>query len=176
MRIHGTESDGRRDEQGRRICRWCDGLVPPPKKTFCSEHCIHEWKLRTQPEYRRPYILDRTKGVCEICGTNTFELQERLQYLTAQATNDFGQPWHQSGPVWPIGFGAVLHEAASHGVSLAKTFVLLRRKHPYDVDHIVPLVEGGGHGLDNLRLLCIGCHESVTTALHKRRAKKKKRK
>lgn len=174
MGIHGKEQDGRRDPQGRRICRWCDGLVPPPKKTFCSEPCIHEWKLRTQPEYRRPYLMDRTKGCCEVCGTDTVELQRRLRHATTAATNQLGRPWYQAGPVWPVGFGAVLAEAALHGLSPAKTFVLLRRKHPYDVDHIVPLVEGGEHGLENLRVVCLGCHDTLTAQLRRRRAAKKK--
>jgi 5-methylcytosine-specific restriction endonuclease McrA len=29
----------------------------------------------------------------------------------------------------------------------------------FEVDHIVPRSRGGGHGLPNLRLLCISCHK-----------------
>lgn len=39
-----------------------------------------------------------------------------------------------------------------------------------EVDHIIPVVEGGGScGIDNLRLLCSKCHKGETKALAKRR-------
>lgn len=41
----------------------------------------------------------------------------------------------------------------------------------FDMDHIVPVVEGGGScGLENLRTLCKPCHRKATAALAKRRA------
>lgn len=30
------------------------------------------------------------------------------------------------------------------------------------VDHIVPVSQGGGHSLSNLRVLCLSCHQRVT--------------
>lgn len=41
----------------------------------------------------------------------------------------------------------------------------------FDMDHRVPVVEGGGScGLDNLRTLCRPCHKRVTAELAARRA------
>lgn len=45
---------------------------------------------------------------------------------------------------------------------------------PWDADHIVPLVEGGGHSLDNLRTLCHPCHKRVTRELRARLAAAKR--
>lgn len=46
---------------------------------------------------------------------------------------------------------------------------------PYDIDHIIPVVEGGGLcGLDNLRTLCIPCHKKETKILAGRVAKKRR--
>jgi 5-methylcytosine-specific restriction protein A len=43
---------------------------------------------------------------------------------------------------------------------------------PYDIDHIVPVSEGGGCcGLSNLRTLCKPCHKGETKKLAKKRAK-----
>ena len=43
----------------------------------------------------------------------------------------------------------------------------------WEMDHIVPVVEGGGScGLDNLRTLCVACHRKETAKLAKRRAKR----
>ena len=39
----------------------------------------------------------------------------------------------------------------------------------WEVDHIVPVVEGGGEcGLDNLQTLCLACHKAKTAAMRKR--------
>jgi 5-methylcytosine-specific restriction protein A len=44
------------------------------------------------------------------------------------------------------------------------------RKHLWDADHIVPVVEGGGEcDLSNMRTLCLECHRDVTAALRRRR-------
>ncbi len=43
------------------------------------------------------------------------------------------------------------------------------RRHLWDADHIVPVVEGGGEcDLSNMRTLCLKCHRAVTAALRKR--------
>ncbi len=49
---------------------------------------------------------------------------------------------------------------------------LLRRKRYWEVDHITPVVEGGGScGPENLRTLCWECHRKVTRELGVRRGK-----
>lgn len=48
--------------------------------------------------------------------------------------------------------------------------------HEPEVDHIVPIIEGG-HPFDlaNLRVLCGGCHSNETAALARRRAEARRR-
>ena len=44
------------------------------------------------------------------------------------------------------------------------------RRHLWDADHIVPVVEGGGEcDLSNMRTLCLKCHRLATAALRQRR-------
>ena len=38
------------------------------------------------------------------------------------------------------------------------------RRSLWEVDHIVPLVDGGSHDLDNLQTLCSPCHRAKTAA------------
>ncbi|MCH2170831.1 HNH endonuclease [Myxococcota bacterium] len=38
----------------------------------------------------------------------------------------------------------------------------LPRRSLWEVDHIVPLVDGGGHDLSNLQTLCMPCHRLKT--------------
>jgi 5-methylcytosine-specific restriction endonuclease McrA len=47
----------------------------------------------------------------------------------------------------------------------------------WDVDHITPVIEGGGEcGLDQLRTLCVLCHRKETAKLRKRMSKRKNKK
>ena len=57
---------------GRGLCRWCGKEVPPGKKTFCNDDCVHEWKIRTQPAYARKLVFQRDKGRCALCGETKF--------------------------------------------------------------------------------------------------------
>lgn len=43
-----------------------------------------------------------------------------------------------------------------------------------ELDHTVPLIEGGAHDWHNLRLLCMDCHKAETAALARRRAARRK--
>lgn len=166
-------SDVKRDADGRRLCRWCDQPVPPPKMTFCSAECIHEWKLRSQPSYLRTFVEERDHGICALCGIDTFELQKHLRALYKSVVGADGRAWYRSKTLWPVSFGPVVKEAARFRLSVPQLFRLLERRHPYDIDHTVPLIEKGGHGMDNVRSLCLGCHSGESAKLAKRRSAKK---
>jgi len=132
-----------RGENGRALCRWCSLEVPPPKRTFCSEWCVHEWKLRTDPGYLRDCVLKRDRAVCAVCRTDTHEAWLRLKRARGQRRADMLAKWN-----------------------LTK----MNRRTLWDADHIVPVVEGGGEcDLSNIRTLCLRCHGQATQALRERR-------
>ncbi len=114
---------------GFNLCRYCKAAeCQPPKRTFCSPQCIHEWKIRTQPPYARKQVFKRDGGRCAVCGEIKLKPHRFLKV-----------------PEW-------------------------------DMDHIVPVIEGGGScGLDNLRTLCREHHREVTAALATRRAQARKK-
>jgi len=72
-----------RGPNGRALCRWCRGEVPPGKRTFCGgtrawvnthdevtrigEGCIHEHCLRSNPGYARICVWIRDRGKCALC-------------------------------------------------------------------------------------------------------------
>lgn len=129
---------------GRNLCRWCNLEVPRGRQTFCSEWCVHEWKLRTDPGYLRDKVLERDKGICAQCGCDC--IAEFLRWKRARGTFRLRLQIE-----WGIKPG--------------------HRQSFWDADHIVPVVEGGGEcDLDNIRTLCLRCHRAATTALRKRRA------
>ena len=46
----------------------------------------------------------------------------------------------------------------------------LPRRSLWELDHVVPLIEGGSHELDNLQTLCVPCHRKKTAAEARQRA------
>ncbi|MCU1327097.1 MAG: endonuclease [Bryobacterales bacterium] len=128
--------------EGRALCRWCSTEVPKKRRSFCTEACVHEWKLRTNPGYLREHVLQRDKGVCAQCGVDTVALRRDMRKLDYAARRKLLKQWR-------------LTEKS--------------RKSLWDADHIVPVAEGGGQcDLQNMRTLCLLCHRKVTSALRDR--------
>jgi 5-methylcytosine-specific restriction endonuclease McrA len=131
-------------EQGRALCRWCNLEVPARRFTFCSDWCVHEWRLRTDSGYLREQVRERDRGVCAICRVDT-----HAAYLDLKRAR------------------------GTHKLKLLERWGLTRvsRKTLWDADHIVPVAEGGGEcDLANLRTLCLLCHRQQTRELRKRLA------
>ena len=69
-----------------------------------------------------------------------------------------------------LGFTKTQGKISKHGRRL-----FANRSTLWDMDHIIPVVEGGGGcGLDNLRTLCIPCHRKVTKKLMVKLAENRK--
>jgi 5-methylcytosine-specific restriction enzyme A len=56
---------------GRALCRHCAVEVPAGRRTFCSQRCVHLWKMRTNPGYVRQQVWERDHGLCAQCGIDT---------------------------------------------------------------------------------------------------------
>lgn len=127
---------------GRALCRWCSLEVPSRRRTFCSDHCVDAWRLRTDPGYLRERVFARDKGRCALCGIDTVEAFRRLKRSRGSARETMLHYWGLSG---------------------------LTRKSLWDADHVLPVCEGGGEcDLENLRTLCLACHRDVTWQLLRR--------
>ena len=139
---------------GHALCRYCAHEVKPPKRTFCSALCVHEWKIRTQPQYARKELFQRDKGVCRQCRVDTNRL--RLDLLALRRT---------SLVKWRL-----------KREKLKQQGIPMHRRWLFDVDHVVPVQHGGGcSGLDNLQTLCIPCHLKKTKKQLKQGAKERRR-
>jgi 5-methylcytosine-specific restriction protein A len=127
---------------GRPLCRWCNLEIPLRRFTFCSDFCVHQWKLRTDPGYLRDQVFARDRGRCAICAIDTV-----------------------------AAFSDLKRARGVHKLKLLERWGLkkLARRSLWDADHIIPVVEGGGEcDLDNLRTLCLPCHRRVTASLRLR--------
>jgi|SRR5581483_1871664 5-methylcytosine-specific restriction protein A len=131
-----------RGPSGRGLCRWCSLEVPRGRFTFCSEYCVHEWKLRSQPAYLREQVFLRDRGICASCGVDTVAAARRIRFTRGANRQALLQHW---------------------GLRTRS------RKSLWDADHIVPVSEGGGQcDLANMRTLCLRCHRVATAELRER--------
>jgi 5-methylcytosine-specific restriction protein A len=123
-----------RNEAGKPVCRWCRTVIRPPRRTFCGDACVHEWKLRSNPRYVRAQVWKRDAGRCRICGFDVRSAEREWKRTKPATANRVARrKWRAARPRW-------------------------------EADHIVPVADGGGEcGLENYRLLCRGCHVAVTS-------------
>ena len=137
QRVVSAEEWGKpvRDENGEAICRWCSTPVCLPRRTFCGDPCVHEWKIRSSPWYVRKQVKKRDRGICQLCGVNVTKAHREWTRAKPPATDRSARRlWRSAEPRW-------------------------------EADHIVPVADGGGEcGLENYRLLCRPCHVRVTLA------------
>ena len=123
-----------RDSAGEPICRWCRGVIAAPRRrTFCSDVCVHEWRLRSSPSYVREQVWKRDAGICRRCSFDVKQAEAAWRRARPQKTaRHERRAWRAARPRW-------------------------------EADHILPVADGGGEcGLDNYRLLCRTCHVAVT--------------
>lgn len=129
---------GQKGAHGRGLCRRCGKEVPKGRYTFCSDACVHEWKLRTDPGYLREQVFVRDRGVCAQCGLDTEALRKDKRKLDYAARRKFEKEWGSRRKLWD----------ADHVIPVAEG--------------------GGECDLANMRTLCLKCHREATAALRKR--------
>jgi 5-methylcytosine-specific restriction protein A len=146
---------------GRALCRWCGVEVPKGRRSFCSDACVHEHKLRSDPGYIREQVFQRDFGVCALCGTDCDKVLRVFKALLRKAGLKVAQ-FPRKVEREPERYGAL--DMFRLQFPWFNPFIS-----PWAADHIVPVVEGGGEcGIENIRTLCLGCHASVTRELRSR--------
>lgn len=133
-------------------CTWCGGKIPKPRTRWCSDRCVAEFRERCDPSKYVQLVVERDGMVCRECGRDIKQSIEAAELEAKQKLPTSGH-WEARERI-----------ERRHGKA---------RGNWYEVDHIVPVVEGGGLcGLDNLRLVCGACHAVATRKLAGRRANK----
>ena len=141
-RVRAAELE--RGPNGLALCRWCDlEILAKRRRTFCSDYCVDQWRLRTDPGYVRERVFARDGGVCAECAADTVRIFAALKRARGK-------------------------ERAA-GLRFYGMKTMASRRSLWDADHIVPVAEGGGQcDLDNLRTLCVACHREATAKLRAR--------
>lgn len=129
---------------GLPLCRWCQlEILSRRRRTFCSEYCVHQWRLRSDPGYLRDQVFIRDRGVCALCRADTVAIYAALKRSRGSER--------------------------SAGLSFYGMKSIASRRSLWDADHILAVAEGGGQcDLDNLRTLCVPCHRQQTASLRQR--------
>jgi 5-methylcytosine-specific restriction endonuclease McrA len=133
-----------------------------PRRRWCSESCQDEFWCRASPTYARELVWRRDRGVCSLCGADTW--RQRAAFIRLCT-------WGESGRWFSVRQHPRVARLASRKYGVPHKRL---RGDWWDMDHVVPVVEGGGGcGLHNLRTLCIPCHRAETRALAARRAEQR---
>ena len=148
-----------RGPNGFRLCRFCKREVMPPRKTFCSDNCVHEWKLRSSSKYLRKFIYERDLGVCAKCGTDTRYVRIELENAAQASMRASGRWFWDDHPIY-------LECLAKWQLTVKEA-----KKSIWEADHIVEVADGGGEcDLANFETLCIPCHKRKSAESRAKRA------
>jgi len=180
------------NEAGEKPCAWCRVVMIKGKnRRYCSEACSNEFLVRYNTAFAAQKVWQRDQGICQACGLNTHEVRDMLHptppYLSRSASAQYGKnPWNRFDYPNDEDFRNYYRELALYKKRL-KNLEKSQQDFPWaldlvsagvplaEVDHIVPVCEGGGAcGLDGLRLLCVPCHKDESKRLAQRRAQQKR--
>jgi len=136
------------------LCRWCNNSVPKNRRTFCSDECVHQHKLRSSIDHMRREVFLRDRGICLFCKLDCEELKTKALHLLASKGKEMVADYLDSYSI---------------PVNRIKGF-LNRRQSFWDADHIIPVSQGGGGcDLDGMRTLCVVCHLKLTKMQRKQK-------
>ncbi len=146
----------RKQPDGSYLCSVCGKPLTGRARRYCSNECMDVAYIATNPAWARRKVHERDKGVCARCGVDTEKLERILSSLTGSCAAEDWTEWRDYRDALQKEMG----------------FTML---HMWEMDHKVPVVEGGGLcGLEALQTLCIPCHRAETKELATRRAAAKR--
>ena len=167
---------------GRNLCRKCQTEVPRGRLTFCSDKCVDDWKMLSDPQHVRGLVLNRDHGICAVCGVDADSARRDVNNRMCGQVGDLAYR-EERKRLDAISYADTMknHRAAEEARSKAafqgyEKFQGLRlRRTWWEADHIIPVVEGGGGAqtLDAYQTLCVPCHKIKTSEMVSRRAKQK---
>ena len=152
-------------------CRVCLEPLPKHRRGYCSDVCRDQYYLATSNDFLRMKIFERDKGVCAECELDCDALEQRVWGFSMMVKKPRG-----SNILRALLLPYV--ERTNNAVKLvAQGFTRLSSNQPrtlWEADHIEPIADGGGYGLDNVQTLCQPCHIEKSSDEAHWRAKRRK--
>lgn len=158
-------------------CRLCARGIEPPRRTFCSDECVHFHLLRTSGSHVRKALALRDGKRCAQCGVDAGAAYRTAASAVRLAISaDTGGA---SSPEEALALAVTGGPFANHA-RLAPSRrrggrsggrIRVSEGSFWQADHVIAVHEGGGCcGIENLRTLCSPCHAAVTAGQARRRA------
>lgn len=160
------------------FCTWCGEKVKPPRRFWCSDTHVYEWRIRRDPSFLREEVYRRDQGVCAECGLDTKPVDGKLKQLRKSVLKlHWGKKPEEALRLalvfWDL--AAKFNYKLPKGKDPVQVLIRYRSKSLWEADHIVPVYEGGGAcGLEGLQSLCKVCHGTRTKQQATHRAAKRK--
>lgn len=144
-------------------CTWCGKQVPKGRKTWCSKECTEAFFGRCSPSQQNIQIARRDKEICQICRRDLAKskriFEHAKRYMRKAGLLTSVMHWREQ-------------DISLLDVQEALGFA---RGRWYEIDHEIPVSEGGGLcDPSGLRLLCGQCHKDETAKLAARTASSNK--
>ncbi|XP_060077522.1 DNA annealing helicase and endonuclease ZRANB3-like [Ylistrum balloti] len=124
---------------------------------LCSRSCMDAYWMKTNSQYGRDRLYEVEHGRCQLC-----DFEAHAFFRQIRDNPDLKQR------------AELINESKYHVLSARQREQMVR--HPaagqfWHADHIRPVWEGGGEcDIDNLRTLCVICHQKVTAEQARKRA------
>lgn len=159
--LTGKEKSKVEKLQGTRpnkICRFCGGVCPGKRTAWCSQACVDEFFLTCHdPTAIENYITERDKEVCQVCGLDLKRFVK--DFLETPLDKIEQRLWRLEGFVSK----EKLSQFEPNLRGCQKILAELTRRRLWEIDHKVPVHQGGGLcPLDQLSTLCLPCHKKKT--------------
>lgn len=131
---------------GKGLCNYC--ALPIEGRGSWHPACLHVYKMANWPQYARDIIFKRDHGVCCACGVAA-EKWSRETYWCGGSMSRY---------LWPTEIG----QAPDPDHNDRGKVTEIHRVPDWHLDHIVPLIDGGGTDETSMQTLCPTCHKAKT--------------
>lgn len=176
--FHPEWTSKRRGPKGRPLCKRCLAEVPAPRRWWCGDACVEAYCAQSDPAALRRLVERRDREVCALCGLDAALLARVVARLWERDDRQGVALRRRRSrrdrlarlPRWSLGGRPNLDGTRAADLMEALGFHAKDHSCLWEADHIVPLVEGGAWGPENVRTLCRRCHRKQTAALARRRA------
>lgn len=182
---------GARYCRDNKLCAECGTGLEGRRTRWCSDECVNEYLIRSDPAHARKMVYRRDRGVCAQCGTDCDEIRSKVRKSDKRTTEEYlsylrskgvykTYCWPRPGGYFqernprPDSYASMAKEARIDLLEPYGMHLWWYRKTFWDADHIKAVFEGGGGcELDGLQTLCVKCHRDRTVKQAKRRAGRK---
>lgn len=152
-------------------CTWCGGPVGKGRKTWCGDACVVAFNHRCSANHYRAAVVKRDQGICRSCGRDVVESEQKFNLAEREVKKLLAEKHGSSVNAWNV---SPLHRAELDlEIERLRLEFGFARGGFFEVEHTVPVCEGGGLcELDLLHLYCGACHARSTKELSGRRKRK----